>query len=104
MLQVPPENTVQHPPLAPLSTRGIPNSLGLRLEAELRHFEGGTFVIKCDAQVGSKRYSAERKVNMAHVNNQKLSADDMNSTARRTRAGRLIPLLTMILALISLTT
>lgn len=106
--QVPRENTVQHPPLAPLSTRGIPNSLGLRLEVESRHFEGsgGTvIIIKCAAQVGSRDYSIERKVQMAHVNNQRLrGADGLNSSASRTRAGRLIPLLTAILALIPLTT
>ncbi|KAK2587449.1 hypothetical protein KPH14_003157 [Odynerus spinipes] len=78
---VPTENTVQHPPLAPVSTKGIPNSLGLRLEAEPRHFEGGGGLvrIKCIAEVGSRAFEAEKKVLMAYVNNQRLSAGDLRS-------------------------
>ncbi|KAL2735065.1 hypothetical protein V1477_013321 [Vespula maculifrons] len=78
--QVPAENTVQHPPLAPINSKGIPNSLGLRLEAEPRHFGGGRLVkIKCIAKVGSHMYEAKREVMMAYVNNQRLSAGDLRS-------------------------
>ncbi|XP_011345880.1 uncharacterized protein LOC105284227 [Ooceraea biroi] len=103
---VPHEYTVQYPPLAPMSTGGIPNSLGLRLEVEPRHFVGGGLVnIKCIAQVGSRSYNEERRVLMAYVNNQRLSAGDhMHAAARSIRSGLLAPLLTAILALILLTT
>ncbi|XP_043488992.1 uncharacterized protein LOC122515661 [Polistes fuscatus] len=74
------ENTVQHPPLAPVNSKGIPNSLGLRLEAEPRHFGGGGLVkIKCIAEVGSRAFEAEKRVQMAYVNNQRLSAGDLRS-------------------------
>lgn len=104
---VPRENTVQHPPLAPMSSGGIPNSLGVRMEAEPRHFMGdGKLVkIKCIAEVGSRKYEAERKVQMAYVNNQRLSAGDhMHAAARSIRTDFLAKLLTAILALILLTT
>ncbi|EZA49962.1 hypothetical protein X777_11450 [Ooceraea biroi] len=89
-----------------MSTGGIPNSLGLRLEVEPRHFVGGGLVnIKCIAQVGSRSYNEERRVLMAYVNNQRLSAGDhMHAAARSIRSGLLAPLLTAILALILLTT
>ncbi|XP_014468643.1 PREDICTED: uncharacterized protein LOC106741318 [Dinoponera quadriceps] len=102
---VPRENTVQHPPLAPFSTNGIPTSLGLRLEAEPRHFEGGGGLvkIKCTAEVGSRMYEAERRVLMAYVNNQRLSAGDhLHAAARSVRAGLLVPF--TVFALVLLTT
>ncbi|EFN77571.1 hypothetical protein EAI_16557 [Harpegnathos saltator] len=109
LLEVPHENTVQHPPLAPFSTGGIPNSLGLRLEAEPRHFEsgggggGGLVKIKCFAEVGSRVYEAERTVPMAYVNNQKLSAGDhLHAAARSVRADLLVPF--AVFALLLLTT
>ncbi|XP_011158966.2 uncharacterized protein LOC105195292 [Solenopsis invicta] len=99
------ENIIQHPPLAPMSTGDIPNSLGLRLEAEPRHFmSGGLVKIKCIAEVGSRVYDIERKVMKAYVNNERLSAGDMHGAARSIRADFLAPLLTAILALILLTT
>ncbi|KAH0951117.1 hypothetical protein HN011_003720 [Eciton burchellii] len=105
-LQVPPEYAVQYPPLAPMSTGGIPNSLGLRMEIEPRHFVGGGLVnIKCIAQVGLRSYSEERKVLMAFLNNQRLSAGDhMHAAARSIRSGLLAPLLTVTLALVLLAT
>ncbi|XP_036146848.1 uncharacterized protein LOC105833168 [Monomorium pharaonis] len=102
---VPLENVVQHPPLAPLSTGDIPNSLGLRLEVEHRHFtNGGQVRIKCIAQVGSRMYDVERSAMKAYVNNQRLSAGDIHAGARSIRPGFLTPLLTAILALVLLTT
>lgn len=67
-----------HPPQQPVSSSGIPNSLGLRLEAEARHFDGGdgSVSIRCISYVGSRRYETEKTVHMAHVNNQRLSAGD----------------------------
>ncbi|XP_047365339.1 uncharacterized protein LOC124955237 isoform X1 [Vespa velutina] len=76
---VPAEYTVQHPPLAPINSKGIPNSLGLRLEVEPRHFGGGLVKIKCIAKVGSHTYEAKRDVLKAYVNNQRLSAGDLRS-------------------------
>ncbi|XP_032688869.1 uncharacterized protein LOC116852523 [Odontomachus brunneus] len=103
------ENTIQLPPLAPFNTGGIPNSLGLRLEAEPRHFEGGGgggggFVkIKCTAEVGSRVFQAQRKVLMAYLNNQRLSAGDhLHAAARSVRAGLLVPF--TVFALVLLTT
>ena len=88
-----------------MSTGDIPNSLGLRLEAEPRHFvSGGLVKIKCIAEVGSRVYDIERKVMKAYVNNQRLSAGDMHGAARSIRADYLASLLTAILALILLTT
>lgn len=83
-LQVSVENTIQQAALRPFNATGIPNSLGLHLEAESRHFEGGGgFVnIKCLAQVGSKTYDTEKRVLMAHVNNQRLSAGDLYHSGR----------------------
>lgn len=104
---VPHENTVQFPPMTPTNTGGIPTSLGLRMETEQRHFMGdGKLVkIKCNAEVGSHKYEAERKVHMAYVNNQRLSAGDhMHAAARSIRTGLLAKLLTAILALVLLTT
>ena len=99
------ENTVQHPPLPPMSSGNIPNSLGLRLEAEPRHFaNNGQVKIKCFAEVGSRIYEAERRVMKAYVNNQKLSADDMHATACSIHANIFVQLLTAILALVLLTT
>lgn len=68
-----------YPPLPPTDSSKIPNSLGLRLEAESRHFEGGggLVTIRCLAHVGSRRFEAEKKVQMAYVNNQRLSAGDL---------------------------
>ncbi|KYM95799.1 hypothetical protein ALC62_13550, partial [Cyphomyrmex costatus] len=104
-LQVSLENTVQHPPLPPMSTGSIPNSLGLRLEAEPRHFaNNGQVKIKCFAEVGSRVYEAERKVMKAYVNNQRLSAGDMHAAARSIHTSILVQLLTAILALVLLTT
>jgi len=104
-LQVSLENTVQHPPLPPMSSGNIPNSLGLRLEAEPRHFVNhGQVKIKCFAEVGSRTYEAERRVMKAYVNNQKLSADDTHAAACSIHANILIQLLTAILALVLLTT
>lgn len=104
-LQVSLENTVQHPPLTPVGTGGIPNSLGLRLEAEPRHFgNDGRFRIRCIAEVGSRMYEDERKVTKAYVNNQRLSSGEMHAAARSIRAGFLTPLLTAILTLVLLTT
>lgn len=105
-LQVPRENTVQYPPLPPLITGGIPNSLGLRLEAEPRHFEGGGGLvkIKCIAEVGSRVFEAERRVLMAYVNNQRLSAGDhLHAAACSIRDDCLVPLL-MIVVLVLFTT
>lgn len=103
---VPHEYTVEYPPLAPMGSGGIPNNLGLRFEVEPRHFVGGGLVnIKCIAQVGSRSYNEERRVHMAYVNNQRLSAGDhMHAAARSIRSGLLAPLLTAILALVLLTT
>ncbi|XP_018348379.1 PREDICTED: uncharacterized protein LOC108752201 [Trachymyrmex septentrionalis] len=98
------ENTVQHPPLPPMSSGNIPNSLGLRFEAELRHFDNNGLKIKCFAEVGSHIYEAERRVMKAYVNNQKLSADDMHAAACSIHANILVQLLTTILALVLLTT
>lgn len=105
-LQVPHENTVQEPPMAPTISGAIPNSLGLRLETEQRHFKGdGKLVkIKCIAEVGSRKYETERKVHMAYVNNQRLSAGDMHAAAHSIRPSLLARLLTSILALVLLTT
>lgn len=91
-----------------MSTGGIPNSLGLRLEIEPRHFSKTVdFVnVKCIARVGSRNYTEERRVLKAYVNNQRLSAGDhMHAAARSIRSGILrAPLLTAILALVLLTT
>jgi len=105
-LQVPQEYAVQYPPLSPTSTGGIPNSLGLRMEVEPRHFEGGRLVnIKCIAEVGLRKYSDNCTVQMAYVNNQRLSASDhMHAAARSIRSGLLAPLLTVTLALALLAT
>lgn len=106
-LQVPPENIVQFPPITPSSNGAIGNSLGLRLETEHRHFEDGGKLakIKCIAEVGSRKYETERKVHMAYVNNERLSAGDhMHAAARAIRTDLLAKLLTAILALVLLTT
>ncbi|KMQ92859.1 response regulator containing a -like receiver domain and an hth dna-binding domain protein [Lasius niger] len=90
-----------------MSSGGIPNSLGLRLEAEPRHFigDGKLVKIKCIAEVGSRKYDAERTVQRAYVNNQRLSAGDhMHAAARSIRTGLLAKLLTAILALVLLMT
>lgn len=88
-----------------MGTGGIPNSLGLRLEAELRHFgNDGRFRIRCIAEVGSRMYEDERKVTKAYVNNQRLSSGEIHAAARSIRAGLLTPLLTAILTLVLLTT
>ncbi|XP_071643310.1 uncharacterized protein [Temnothorax longispinosus] len=107
---VPLENIVQHPPLSPTSNGDIPNSLGLRLMIEPRHFTmeptKGQIKIKCIAEVGSRVFDFERKVLKAYVNNQRLSAGDIyvHAAAHSIRAGILAPLLTAILALVLLTT
>ncbi|XP_011870339.1 PREDICTED: uncharacterized protein LOC105563385 [Vollenhovia emeryi] len=102
---VPLENTVQHPPLEPMSNGEIPNSLGLRLMIEPRHFtSGGAILIKCITEVGSQMFEVDRKVMKAYANNQRLSAGDIHAAARSIRAGLLAPLLTAILALVLLTT
>ncbi|KYN10535.1 hypothetical protein ALC57_17140 [Trachymyrmex cornetzi] len=99
------ENTVQHPPLPPMSSGNIPNSLGLRLEAEPRHFDNNEQIkIKCFAEVGSHIYEAERRVMKAQLNNERLSAGDMHAAACSIRANILVQLLTAILALVLLTT
>ena len=87
-----------------MSSGNIPNSLGLRFEAELRHFDNNGLKIKCFAEVGSHIYEAERRVMKAYVNNQKLSADDMHAAACSIHANILVQLLTTILALVLLTT
>ncbi|KAL0121583.1 hypothetical protein PUN28_006836 [Cardiocondyla obscurior] len=98
------ENTVQHPPLTPTSNGDIPNSLGLRLMIEPRHFgRDGQMRIKCTAEVGSKVYEVDRKAMKAYVNNQRLSAGDIHAAARSIRAD-LGPLLTAIFALVLLAT
>ncbi|KAL6259276.1 hypothetical protein P5V15_009194 [Pogonomyrmex californicus] len=105
MTLVSPENIVQHAPLKDISTRGTPNTLGLRLEVEPRHFtSNGQAKIKCIAEVGSHVFQDERKVMKAYVNNQRLSAGDMHAAARSIRAGLLAPLLSAILTFILLTT
>ncbi|CAL1688866.1 unnamed protein product [Lasius platythorax] len=104
---VPRENTVQNPPLTPMSSGGIPNSLGLRLEAEHRHFIGDSKLmkIKCIAEIGSRKYETARTMQRAYVNNQRLSAGDhMHAAARSIRTGLLAKLLTAILALVLLMT
>ncbi|XP_072757221.1 uncharacterized protein [Anoplolepis gracilipes] len=104
---IPRENVVPQPPMMGQSNGGIPNSLGLRLETEHRHFMGdGKLVkIKCIAEVGSRKYETERKVQMAYVNNQRLSAGDhMNATAPNIRTDLLAKLLTAIFALVLFTT
>lgn len=98
------ENIVQHPPFSPNKDKTIPNSLGLRLEVEPRHFATGSAMIKCTAEVGSHVDTVERKVMKAYVNNQRLSSGDMHAAARSVRAGLLSPLLSAILALLLLTT
>lgn len=105
-MQVPNENIVQlQAPMAPTNSQGIPNSLGLRLETEHRHFIDGKLIkIKCIAEVGSRKYETERTVQIAYVNNQRLSAGDhMHASARSIRTDLLAKLLT-ILALVLLTT
>jgi len=89
-----------------MSTGGIPNILGLRMEVEPRHFVGrGLMNIRCIAQVGLRSYNEERKVMMAYLNNQRLSAGDyMHAAARSIRSGLLAPLLTVTLALVLLAT
>jgi len=87
-----------------MSTGSIPNSLGLRLEVEPRHFVSGQIKIKCFAEVGSRKYEVERRAMKAYVNNQRLSAGNIDAAARSIHAGLLAPLLTAILALILLTT
>ncbi|XP_050450195.1 uncharacterized protein LOC126850846 [Cataglyphis hispanica] len=103
---VPNENIVQlQAPMAPTNSQGIPNSLGLRLETEHRHFVDGKLIkIKCIAEVGSRKYETERTVQIAYVNNQRLSAGDMHASARSIRTDLLAKLLTAILALVLLTT
>ncbi|XP_025269151.1 uncharacterized protein LOC105250461 [Camponotus floridanus] len=103
---VPLENTIQYAPMAPTNSGAIPNTLGLSLETEQRHFKGdGKLVkIKCIAEVGSRKYETERMVHMAYVNNQRLSAGDMHAAARSIRTDLLAKLLTAILALVLLTT
>lgn len=99
------ENTVQHPPLMPMSNGNIPNSLGLRLMIEPRHFTNGLQVkIKCITKVGSHVFEVERKVMKAYVNNQRLSAGDIHAAAHSIHASLLAPLLTTILAFVLLTT
>lgn len=68
------------------STRGIPSILGLRIEAEARLFIGGSSSVKirCLADVGSRRFEAEKHVLMAHVNNQRLSAGDLRGSVKNT--------------------
>ncbi|XP_029666803.1 uncharacterized protein LOC115237713 isoform X2 [Formica exsecta] len=104
---VPHENIVQLQPMTPTNSQGIPNSLGLRLEAEHQHFvsDGKLIKIKCIAEVGSHKYETERTVQIAYVNNQRLSAGDhMHASARNIRTDLLAKLLTAILALVLLTT
>ncbi|XP_020285412.1 uncharacterized protein LOC109855503 [Pseudomyrmex gracilis] len=102
------EDTVQNPPLLPIvNGGGFPNSLGLWLEAEQRHFinDAGEINVKCIAEVGSKVYLAEKKITTGHVNRQRLSAGDhLRSTARIVRANFLVPLLATIFTLVRLTT
>lgn len=107
MFQVRREDTVQNPPLPPVGTGGIPNSLGLWLEAEQRHFtSNGMINVKCIAEVGSQEYRAEKKVTMAYVNRQRLSAGDhlRSNAARVVRVDFLVPLLAAIFTLVRLTT
>ncbi|XP_063992475.1 uncharacterized protein LOC135170507 isoform X2 [Diachasmimorpha longicaudata] len=79
---VPPEHTIVYPSLYPPSSGGVSNTLGLRLEAEDHHFINGVVKIRCLASVGSHRKESERHVQMAHVNNQRLSAGDLRGAAR----------------------
>ncbi|XP_066582263.1 uncharacterized protein [Prorops nasuta] len=98
------ENTVQHPPMQPISSLGIPNSLGLLLEAESRHFQGGEGLvrIKCIAEVGSQKFETEKRVLMAYVNNQRLSAGDMlRGSANNLGAIFFGPLLVFILNMVA---
>uniref|UniRef100_A0A6V7JW28 Uncharacterized protein n=1 Tax=Bracon brevicornis TaxID=1563983 RepID=A0A6V7JW28_9HYME len=78
--------------------------LGLRLEAETRHFVGGGGIVKvkCSARVGSRTYDAEKKVQMAHVNNQRLSASDLRVNGRG-RASQFDIDYILVLAIIILT-
>ncbi|XP_011304911.1 uncharacterized protein [Fopius arisanus] len=79
---VPPEHTIVYPSSYPVPSGGVPNTLGLRLEAEERHFVNGIVAIRCLASVGSHQKESERHVQMAHVNNQRLSAGDLRGSAR----------------------
>ncbi|KAF7989722.1 hypothetical protein HCN44_008396 [Aphidius gifuensis] len=80
---VPPEFTVVYPTVSPVQGMGIPSTLGLRLEAEARHFVGaGTVKFRCQADVGSRRFDTEKLVQMAHVNNQRLSASDLRGSVK----------------------
>ncbi|KAG7198281.1 hypothetical protein KM043_005684 [Ampulex compressa] len=98
---VPTESTIQHPPLAPVSSAGTPNSLGLRLEADPRHFEGGRGLvrIRCIAEVGSRIFEAEKEIPMAYLTNQRLSAGDTRGRGHAIGGDRLGAILVLVLAL-----
>lgn len=69
--------------MSPVAGKGTPSTLGLRLEAEARHFVGaGTVKFRCQADVGSRRFDTEKLVQMAHVNNQRLSASDLRGSVK----------------------
>ncbi|XP_043282202.1 uncharacterized protein [Venturia canescens] len=102
---VPAEYTIVHPPWQPTSSLGTPNSLGLRMDADPRHFEGGdgSVSIRCVSYVGSKRSEVEKTVHMAHVNNQRLSAGDLrgSGTSIKTAAPSNRNLLAIVLVILS---
>lgn len=92
---MPSEYVVEYSPLKPIKFKGTPNSLGLRLELDARHFagSGGTLRVRCLAYVGSFRYETDKHVQMAHANNQRFSAGDLRSRASGAICGSAILLI-----------
>lgn len=105
--RVPTENTVFHQmqPINPYGAFIVPNRIGLRIQADVKHHErsGRSEVkIRCIAKVGSKNYETEKRVTIYQLDNQRLRASDLRGGSYSIRGELLFTIiLPIFLALIS---
>lgn len=96
------EKTIQYPELGNFDST---TSLGLRVETEPEHFQGVNgpvaIRIKCIAQVGSSEFQVEKQVPMAYVNNQRLSAGEIDGTGEEIRGNAIWLFSLLILVLLT---